>query len=308
VSKKRPPKPSAPATSAEKPTENIAKAPTKTPMYSAMNSSRYLRQDLIKVINTKEGTNLLCYVCHPDALIDRYDIIGFTEMLHNVTENSPIDLMLNTGGGDVDACDKLVHLILSRVGNQRFRVIIPDFAKSAGTLMALAANKIVMSDVSELGMIDPQFPMKDGHGHEFMLSIMAYLGAFEEHSAAHRRNPTDPVALLMMDRFDPRLVRKFEGIRDRVRTFAEDRLKRHGAPASSISQELLDSTRWRTHNQPIWHADGTQIGLPIEYISPFDERWQRYWNLYIQQRYCLDCLRDEGAIKIYESAYASQIV
>ena len=46
-------------------------------MYSAMNSSRYLRQDLIKAINAKEGTNLLCYVCTPEALIDRYDIIGF---------------------------------------------------------------------------------------------------------------------------------------------------------------------------------------------------------------------------------------
>jgi Serine dehydrogenase proteinase len=229
-------------------------------------------------------------------------------MLHNVTENTPIDLMLNTGGGDVDACDKLVHLIVSRVGNQKFRVIVPDFAKSAGTLMALAADKIIMSDVSELGMIDPQFPMKDGRGNEYMLSVISYLAAFDECSAAHRRNPTDPVTLLMMDGFDPKLVRKFQGLRDRVRTFAEDRLKRHGAPASTISAELLDSTKWKTHGAPIFHADAKQIGLPIEHISPFDERWQRYWNLYIQQRYCLTSLREEGALKIYESAYASQII
>ena len=240
--------------------------------------------------------------------MDRYDIIGFTEMLHNVTENTPIDLMLNTGGGDVDACDKLVHLILSRVGSQQFRVIVPDLAKSAGTLLALAANKIIMSDASELGKIDPQVPMKDGRGNEFMLSVISYLAAFEEHAAALRRNPTDPVTLLMMDGFDPKLVRKYQGLRDRVRTFAEDRLKRHGAPASSISAELLDSATWKTHSQPIWHADATQIGLPIEYFSPFDERWQRYWNLYIQQRYCLESLREDGASKIYESAYASQIV
>ncbi len=308
MSKKKPPKPASPPPEFEKPAPNIAKAPTKTPMYSAMNSARYLRQDLIKIVNAKEGTNLLCYICNHEAQIDRYDIIGFTEMLHNVTENTPIDLMLNTGGGDVDACDKLVHLILSRVGNQQFRVIVPDLAKSAGTLMALAANKIIMSDASELGMIDPQFPMKDAHGNEFYLSVILYLKAFEEHTEAYRRNPTDPVALLMLDRFDPKLVRKFQGLRDRVRTFAEDRLKRHGALASSISAELLDSAAWKTHSQPIWHGDATQIGLPVEYISPFDERWQRYWNLYIQQRYCLDSLRDEGASKIYESAYASQIV
>ena len=277
-------------------------------MYSAMNSSRYLRQDLIKAINAKEGTNLLCYICNLEAQIDRNDVVGFTEMLHNVTENTPIDLMLNTGGGDVDACDKLVHLILSRVGNQDFRVIVPDLAKSAGTLLALAANKIVMSDVSELGKIDPQFQMKDSRGNEFHLSIMSYLKAFDDYTEAYRNNPTDPVALLMLDGFDPKLVRKLQGIRDRVRTFAEDRLKRHGAPATSISEELLDSAVWKTHSQPIWHGDATQIGLPVEYISPFDERWQRYWNLYIQQRYCLDSLREEGASKIYESAYASQIL
>jgi hypothetical protein len=308
VSKRKQQKPVSPSPEFEKPADNIAKAPTKTPMYSAMNSSRYLRQDLIKAINAKDGTNLLCYVCTPEALIDRYDIIGFSEMLHNVTENTPIDLMLNTGGGDVDACDKLVHLILSRVGSQKFRVIVPDFAKSAGTLMAVAADKIIMSDASELGMIDPQFPMKDGRGNEFMLSVISYLAAFEEYSAAHRRNPTDPVTLLMMDGFDPKLVRKFQGLRDRVRTFAEDRLKRHGAPASSISAELLDSAKWKTHGAPIFHADATQIGLPIEYISPFDARWQSYWNLYIQQRYCLTSLREEGVSKIYESAYASQMV
>jgi hypothetical protein len=157
-------------------------------------------------------------------------------------------------------------------------------------------------------MIDPQFPMRDGRGNEYMLSIISYLAAFEEHAAAHRRNPTDPVALLMLDRFDPRMVRKFQGLRDRVRTFAEDRLKRHGAPSSTISEALLDSTIWKTHGQPIWHADAKQIGLPIEHVSFFEERWQRYWNLYCQQWHCLDSLRDEGATKIFESAYASQAV
>lgn len=287
---------------------NVARAPTKTPMYSAMNASRYQRQDLIKRINEKEGTHLICYVGNLEAEIDRNDIIGFSEMLHNITENSPIDLLLNTCGGDVDACEKLVRLVLSRVGNQEFRVIVPDLAKSAGTLMALAANKIIMSDTSELGMIDPQFLMKDARGNEFMYSVMSYLAAFDEHAAALRRNPTDPVTLLMMDGFDAKTVRKFQRIRDRVRIFAEDMLKRHGAPASSISGDLLDSATWKTHGQPIGHADAKQKKLPIEYIPPSDERWERYWSLYCLQRHCLESLEAEGAKKIYESAYASQIV
>jgi hypothetical protein len=43
--------------------------------------------------------------------------------------------------------------------------------------------------------------------------------------------------------------------------------------------------------------------LPIEYLPPHDERWSRYWQLY-----CLLRLETQEGKKIFESAYASQIV
>ena len=63
-----------------------------------------------------------------------------------------------------------------------------------------------------------------GHarGTELYYSVTGYLEAYEEHAKALRKSPQDPVALLMLDGFDPRTVNKFQGIRDRVRTFAED--------------------------------------------------------------------------------------
>jgi ATP-dependent protease ClpP protease subunit len=276
---------------------------TKTPMYAALNAGRYQRQELIKQINASENTNLICYVGGLETEIDRNDVIGFVEMLHNVRENSPIDLLLNTGGGDVDACEKLVALIHAKARDKQFRVIVPDLAKSAGTLMALGANKIIMSDTSELGMIDPQFQMRDARGTELYYSVTGYLEAYEEHAEALRKNAQDPVALLMLDGFDPRTVNKFQGIRDRVRTFAEDMLKRHGAPTSRISNELMSASRWKTHGQPIGYADARQIGLPVEYLPPANERWSRYWELY-----CLLRLETQEGKKIFESAYASQIV
>lgn len=276
---------------------------TKTPMYAAMNAGRYQRQELIKQINAAEGTTLICYVSSLEAEIDRNDVIGFVEMLHNIPENSPIDFLLNTGGGDVDACEKLVKLMLAKAGTQPFRVIVPDLAKSAGTLMALAASSIIMSNTSELGMIDPQFPMKDGRGNEFVHSVIGYLDAYDEHCTALRKNPQDPIALLMLDSFDARTVKKFQGTRDRVRTFAEDMLKRRGAPSSTISQALLSLSKWKTHQQPIDYDDARQIGLPIEYLPPDDKRWSRYWQLY-----CLLRLETEEGKKIYESGYASLIV
>jgi len=276
---------------------------TKTPMYAALNASRYRRQELIKHINDREETQLICYVGGLETEIDRNDILGFVELLHNIPQNSAVDLMLHTGGGDVDACEKLVSLIHAKTGEKPFRVIVPDLAKSAGTLMALGASTIIMSDTSELGMIDPQFAMKDSRGNELMHSVTTYLEAFEEHSNALRTKPDDPVALLMLDSFDAKTVKKFQGIRDRVRTFAEDMLKRRGAPASTISSELMSASRWKTHGQPIDHANAKQLGLPVEYLPAFHERWVRYWDLY-----CLQRIETQEGKKIFESAHASQTI
>ena len=270
-------------------------------MFTAANAGRYQRQEIIKQINNRERTQLICYVGGRRTEIDRNDVVGFVDLLHNVPQKTPIDLLLHTFGGDVDACEKLIALIHAKAVDSPFRVIIPDLAKSAGTFIALGANSILMSDSSELGMIDPQFPMKDNQGNEFLHSVTAYLEAFEEHVAALRKDPNDPVALLMLDRFDPKIVRKFQGIRDRVRTFAEDLLKRRGAPASGIVSELMSAARWKTHGQPIKHADAKQFGLPVVYLSPDSERWLSYWRLY-----CLQRLEVADDSKIFESCYVSQ--
>ena len=276
---------------------------SKTPNFTAMNAARYQRQELIKAIDLNEGTHLICYVGGLGAEIDRSDIIYFVDMLHNIPDNSRVDLLLQTCGGDVDACEKLVSFIHAKTRECEFRVIVPDLAKSAGTLMALGGNKIIMSESSELGMIDPQFPMKDSRGNEFMISVTAYLEAYEQHSEALRKSPGDPIALLMLDGFDAKVVKKFEGIRDRVRRFAEDMLKRQGAPASTISAELMSTTRWKTHGQPIGHADAKQLGLPVEFLPALDARWSQYWSLY-----CLQRIAVGEAGKIFESSYVSQVV
>jgi hypothetical protein len=145
--------------------------------------------------------------------------------------------------------------------------------------------------------------MKDRQGNEFTHSVMAYLDAYKEHSDALRSDPKDPLAMLMLDGFDPLVVHKFQGIRDRVRTFAEDLMKRRGAPASRIVPELMSSARWKTHGQPIQHGDATQLGLPVKYLEPDDERWISYWKLYCLQRIEIG----EGDRKIFESSYVSQV-
>lgn len=276
---------------------------TRTPMYEAIHAARYHRQALIRSIEELSGRPLVCYVSGKTAVIDRDDAAGFMEMLHNIAPETGIDLLLHTRGGDVDAAEKLLTLVQSTVGGEQLRVIIPDFAKSAGTLMALGADLLIMSDSSELGTIDPQIWSEDGHGNDICHSVLSYLDAFRLHSDALRKNPDDPVARLMLNKLDPTTLRKYEATRDRARNFAEDQLKRKGRNFSKIAAALLDTTRWQSHGQMIKWQDVRDLGLPVEYLPPRDDRWLAYWRLY-----CLLRLAVKDRQNIFESSYASLIL
>jgi hypothetical protein len=59
----------------------------------------------------------------------------------------------------------------------------------------------------------------------------------------------------------------------------------------------------KTHVQPIGDADAKEIGLPVTYVAPDDEHWQRYWKLYCLQRIEIG---ENG--KMVESCYVSQVI
>lgn len=280
--------------------------PTKTPMYQAMHAGRYQRQALIKSIQDSSDSRLLSFICGSATSIDRADTVGFCEILHNVQLNENIDLMLHTAGGEIDAAEKLITMLHRRVGTGRLRVIVPDFAKSAGTLIALGASKIIMSDSSELGPIDPQIEFHDSNGHRVKHSAIAYLDAYRSHSKALRDNPDDPVAATMLDKLDPTMVSKLESACQRARVFAEDQLKYYmfrDKPEgnwSDVAAKLIDTKRWLSHGQMIDSQAAQSLGLEIEYLDPNTNQWREYWQLYCQQRLAI---RDQE--KLFESDYAS---
>jgi enoyl-CoA hydratase/carnithine racemase len=185
-------------------------------------------------------------------------------------------------------------------------VVIPDFAKSAGTLMALAADFVVMSDSSELGPIDPQIVLNDGNGNHMSTPIQSYLDAYHEHSAALSKNPNDIAAQIMLQKFDPARLKVFEAARNRARVFAEDQLKlgMFRAPKTGnftqIAADLLDTTKWLSHGQMIGHQEAKDIGLAVEYLDPENELWKDYWQLYCYQR-----VEIKEKQKLFESNFAS---
>lgn len=277
---------------------------TKTPFYKANHASRYQRQGLIREIQERTGRILICYVSGGECWIDRNDTVPFVDLLHNVPRDRPIDLLLHTGGGETDAAEKLMEMLRGHVGVAELRVIVPDFAKSAGTLMVLGADSVLMSDMSELGPIDPQILLPGG-----LQPVQNFLDAYREHAETLENAPGNIAARIMLDKLDPAILKLCEAAVDRARQAAEKLLSRgmfrNGGNYTRTAKELLDTSRWLSHSQMIsWEdARDPQIGLVVEHLEYHSVEWQDYWRLY-----CLQRLAVGDRQKLYESDYVSQVI
>jgi hypothetical protein len=284
-------------------------APARTPLFQAIHAERYQRQAIIKKIQERTGRHLICYVAGGACVIERDDTLPFVDLLHNVPPTEDLDLLLHTAGGDIDAAEKLISMVRTKVGAARLRVVVPDYAKSAGTLMVLGADSVVMSDTSELGPIDPQITLADGNGNRIRHSIQSYLDAYEEHTATLKKEPDNVAARIMLGKLDPATVALLRAVKARAQRFAEAQLVRgmfrKGGNWSLTASELLNTKRWQTHGQVIsWEdAKDPQIGLNVEYLEPQSDQWQEYWQLY-----CLQRLAVRERQKLYESEYASLVI
>lgn len=276
---------------------------SKSPMFEAHNASRYLRQQLIREINASNGRYLISMVGGAAAPMEREDILAFADLLHHVPPGADIDLLLHTVGGDTDVTEKMAGMLWSRIGKEgTLRVVVPDYAKSAGTLLAIASDRIVMSDTSELGPIDPQVVRRTPSG-TVTTSVQHHLDAHEEARQALAENPDDPVAQAEFATFDPATVRAYRAVVDRACALSDTHLKRgmfrRGEPGTytAITQNLLDTKRWLTHGQVINSEMAADMGLNVDFRPHDDPEWRAWWLLHCHQRLAVT----SEDVRIFES-------
>ena len=89
------------------------------------------------------------------------DVQGFMEAVSNIKE-SRLDLIIHSPGGTAEAAESVMEYLRQRF--EHIRVFVPIAAMSAATMMALAADEIVMGQQSQLGPIDPQFIISTPEG------------------------------------------------------------------------------------------------------------------------------------------------
>ncbi len=107
---------------------------------------------VITLIHREETVSLLGVPVN--RYIDIDDAEAILRAIRLTPAKKPIDLIIHTPGGLVLAASQIAHALRTHEG--KVTVFVPHYAMSGGTLIALAADEIVMDPNAVLGTVDPQ--------------------------------------------------------------------------------------------------------------------------------------------------------
>jgi ClpP class serine protease len=107
---------------------------------------------VITLIHREESVSLLGIPVAKYIDVDDAEVV--LRAIRLTPEDKPIDIILHTPGGLVLAASQIAHAVQKHKG--KITVFVPHYAMSGGTLVALAADEIVMDPNAVLGPVDPQ--------------------------------------------------------------------------------------------------------------------------------------------------------
>ena len=214
------------------------------------------RVRLLKALEAKRGTRVIAMIHREETLallgfpLARYiDIHDSEEVLRAIKltdPNVPIDLILHTPGGLVLATEQIAMALCRHPG--KVTVFVPHYAMSGGTLLALAADEIVMDENAVLGPVDPQLGQWPAN---------SILKAVEQKQA----NEVDDETLIMAD-----VARKAVG---QIHNLIVNILSHGQMPREKAETlaDMLSSGIW-THDYPIGVGDAKEMGLQVNTDIP----------------------------------------
>lgn len=204
----------------------------------------------IRQFEKKRGSRLITIIHRQEAIaflnipLTRYINIEDSEQvlraIRLTPEKMPIDILLHTPGGLVLATEQIAHAI--RKHPAKVTVYVPHYAMSGGTLLALAADEIVMDINAVLGPVDPQL------GKYPAASILEAVSRKEI-------NEVDDETLILAD-----MAKKaVQQVRDLVIKILKDKMPQE--QAEKLARHLTEG-RW-THDYPITCEKLQELGVKV---------------------------------------------
>jgi hypothetical protein len=273
-------------------------------------NSRDTRQNLIREIQKELKSKLITYIANPNHLVPNImvqDTVLFEDLLRSVSGEKKCYLMLNSPGGDPNAAEKLLTMCRNRF--EEFIVIVPNYAKSAATMICLGSDKILMGYMAELGPIDPQLQIEPG-GIGRSLPARSFIDGLENIRKKIKEEGDPPTMYLsMLQQISPEIIAICQSATDDSRQFAEKWLSRfmfknNTQQAKLVADWLSNGETYKSHGKVIDYEEAKNtLKLNVEMIDPNSSLWNKIWELYVRQVHFFD--QNKNGAKLFESESVS---
>lgn len=261
------------------------------------------KHQLQRISELRGGRDVLVYAADmdkpntPPAILSiaYSDLVPFHDQLSNLN-GSKLDLILETGGGSGEVAEDMVRSLHEKY--EEVGIIVPGWAKSAGTIIAMAGDEILMEPASALGPIDAQMSWQ---GKVF--SADALIEGMEKIKREVEATGTLNRAYIpMLQGISPGELQSAENALNFAQKLVADWLVRYkfknwvthsssgqtvtdaerGERAGEIAKKLCDHRYWKTHGRSIKIVDLEEMRLRItDYseVPDLAEAIRRYHTL-----------------------------
>lgn len=255
-------------------------------------------QEIEKITNRNVIAYYSAFLQKPavaDTAINDKDINALMENIHGLSKDKGLDLILHTPGGDITATEKIIDYLQTSF-NDDIRVIVPQMAMSAGSLISVSCKEIIMGKQSCLGPFDPQIGG---------IACQSLIREFEQAKDDIKKNP-HALGLwqVIVSKYHPTLLLSCS----QAISLSEDLAKRllqktiqNEDNVKRILEKFNNNDNTKTHSRHISKEECKQVGLNISNL----EDNQSLQDVVLSLHHCYMLMFDiTQAVKIVENSNA----
>lgn len=236
-----------------------------------------VRRKYLALLSNETKRNTIFYAtkctqpCNVDPrliTITDEDIQGFMEVVHGLSGNT-LDLILHSPGGSIEAAAAIVSYLRTKFTD--LRVIVPNYAMSAATMIACASNQIIMGKHSFIGPIDPQVYLQTPLGFR-SIPAQAIIDQFER-AKIECEDPKKLAAWMpILSQYGPDLLVESQNVLDLSRKLVSEWLEKYmfagetdaSKFAGITAEKLANHNEFKSHGHHISIEQARKLGLNVD--------------------------------------------
>lgn len=216
----------------------------------------------------------------PRASLDDTDVDMIEDLINHAPSGAKLDLIIESPGGSALSAERLVKTCCAFSSD--FRVVVPRRAKSAATMVAMGANRILMGPAAELGPVDPQVFYFDQYDHFRVAAVDSVLKGVDEVLEKFQKARGNVEGLLMLlppfDQATLAEMRRDSKLSEELAVrWCSEMPKHHGKTRPQVRKAIqifLDPAQTHSHGRPIDFKAADGAGLPVEQLKRDDDLWK----------------------------------